>query len=58
MTSATGHLRSYGCPFEVIEGGDVQHAAFIDTDRGKVEQPTADGAFSIDGLRPPRQFPR
>ncbi|MBX3236858.1 MAG: leucine--tRNA ligase [Nitrospiraceae bacterium] len=52
--------KQYGLPIrEVIEGGDVQHAAFIDTDRGKVvNSTTADGAFSIDGLLPAEAIPK
>ena len=46
--------RQYHLPIrEVISGGNVQEAAFTDTDRGKVvNSTTSDGSFSIDGLGP------
>ncbi|MFO0775314.1 MAG: leucine--tRNA ligase [Nitrospiraceae bacterium] len=44
---------------EVITGGDVQQAAFTDTDRGTVVNSTApDGSVSIDGLKPSDAIPR
>lgn len=43
---------------EVISGGNVQQAAFTDTDRGTVvNSATADGGFSINGLTPAEAIP-
>jgi leucyl-tRNA synthetase len=46
--------RAYGLPIrEVVAGGDVQQAAFVDNENGTVvNSATADGSFSIDGLDP------
>jgi leucyl-tRNA synthetase len=46
--------RQYDLPIrEVISGGDVRQAAFIDIDRGTVvNSATSDGSFSINGLTP------
>ncbi len=39
---------------EVVAGGDVTKAAFVDNEGGKVVNSTApDGSFTIDGLDPP-----
>ncbi|HEY5932658.1 MAG TPA: leucine--tRNA ligase, partial [Nitrospira sp.] len=44
---------------EVISGGNVQQAAFTDTDRGKVvNSATSDGNFSINGLTPSEAMPK
>jgi leucyl-tRNA synthetase len=44
---------------EVIQGGNVQEAAFIETERGKVvNSTTPDGSFSIDGLLPAEAIPK
>ena len=44
---------------EVISGGNVQEAAFTDTDRGKVvNSSTGDGTFSINGLTPSEAIPK
>ncbi|MGQ0555839.1 MAG: leucine--tRNA ligase [Nitrospiraceae bacterium] len=44
---------------EVISGGNVQEAAFTDTDRGKVvNSSTGDGTFSINGLMPSEAIPK
>jgi leucyl-tRNA synthetase len=44
---------------EVISGGNVQEAAFTETDRGKVvNSSTGDGAFSINGLTPSEAIPK
>ncbi|MCE7963906.1 MAG: leucine--tRNA ligase [Nitrospirales bacterium] len=44
---------------EVIAGGDVSRAAFVDTGRGKVVNSTrADGSLSIDGLVPADAIPK
>jgi leucyl-tRNA synthetase len=44
---------------EVISGGNVQQAAFTDTDRGKVvNSATRDGGFSINGLTPSEAIPK
>jgi leucyl-tRNA synthetase len=46
--------RTYKLPIrEVIAGGDVQQAAFVETGRGTVvNSTTPDGSFSINGLAP------
>jgi len=46
--------RAFGLPIrEVISGGDVEAAAFVDIERGVVvHSTTPDGSFSIDGLDP------
>ena len=46
--------RKMGLPIrEVVKGGDVQAAAFVDNERGTmVHSRTPDGSFSIDGLDP------
>ncbi|MGE3978805.1 MAG: leucine--tRNA ligase [Nitrospira sp.] len=51
--------RHYHLPIrEVIAGGDVQQAAFTDTESGRVvNSTTSDGSFSIDGLTPPEAIP-
>jgi leucyl-tRNA synthetase len=44
---------------EVISGGNVQEAAFTDTDRGKiVNSSTGDGTFSLNGLTPSEAIPK
>src|SRR5260221_1492992 len=47
--------RTYGLPIrEVVSGGDVERAAYVDNERGRiVHSTTPDGTFSIDGLEPP-----
>lgn len=52
--------RQYQLPIrEVIAGGNVQEAAFTDTDRGKVVNSAAsDGSFSINGLVPSEAIPK
>ena len=51
--------RHYHLPIrEVISGGNVQQAAFTDTDRGRiVNSATSDGSFSINGLTPSEAIP-
>lgn len=44
---------------EVISGGNVQQAAFTDTERGTVvNSAIADGSFSINGLTPSEAIPK
>jgi leucyl-tRNA synthetase len=45
---------AFGLPIrEVVAGGDVGKAAFVDNEAGKIVNSTApDGSFSIDGLDP------
>jgi leucyl-tRNA synthetase len=44
---------------EVISGGNVQEAAFTDTDHGKVvNSSTGDGTFSLNGLTPSEAIPK
>jgi leucyl-tRNA synthetase len=44
---------------EVIAGGNVQQAAFTNTDRGRVvNSATNDGGFSINGLTPTEAIPK
>ena len=44
---------------EVVSGGDVQKAAFTETDEGTIVNSTAPGgAFSIDGLKPVDAIPK
>ncbi|MDF0674422.1 MAG: leucine--tRNA ligase [Nitrospira sp.] len=44
---------------EVIAGGNVQQAAFTDTDGGRVvNSATTDGSFSINGLTPSEAIPK
>jgi leucyl-tRNA synthetase len=52
--------RTYRLPIrEVIAGGNVAEAAFLDTDRGTVvNSATADGSFSINGLTPAEAIPK
>ena len=52
--------RRYALPIrEVIAGGDVEKAAFVEIDRGTVIHSTIpDGSFSIDGLRPTDAIPK
>ncbi len=52
--------RTYRLPIrEVIAGGDVQTAAFVETGRGTVvNSTTPDGSFSIDGLTPADAMPK
>ena len=52
--------RRYQLPIrEVIAGGTVADAAFTDTERGTViNSTTADGALSIDGLKPSEAIPK
>ncbi|TKB63362.1 MAG: leucine--tRNA ligase [Nitrospira sp.] len=50
----------YALPIrEVISGGNVQEAAFTDTDRGKVvNSSTGDGTFSLNGLTSSEAIPK
>jgi leucyl-tRNA synthetase len=52
--------KSYDLPIrEVIAGGRVDQAAFVDTAQGRVVNSTApDGSFSIDGLTPVEAIPK
>ncbi|HJU04972.1 MAG TPA: leucine--tRNA ligase, partial [Nitrospiraceae bacterium] len=52
--------RRYALPIrEVIAGGDVEKAAFVDINQGTVvHSTTPDGAFSINGLRPVEAIPK
>ncbi len=52
--------RTYQLPVrEVIAGGDVTEAAFVETERGTVvNSTTPDGSFSIDGLTPSDAIPK
>ncbi len=52
--------RAYKLPIrEVIAGGDVSQAAFVETERGTVvNSTTPDGSFSIDGLTPGDAIPK
>jgi leucyl-tRNA synthetase len=52
--------RQYALPIrEVISGGNVQEAAFTDTNRGTVvNSATSDNTFSINGLAPSEAIPR
>jgi leucyl-tRNA synthetase len=52
--------RTYKLPVrEVIGGGDVSAAAFVETGRGTVvNSTTPDGSFSIDGLTPADAIPK
>ncbi|MBS0183438.1 MAG: leucine--tRNA ligase [Nitrospira sp.] len=52
--------RHYHLPIrEVIAGGNVQQAAFTDTDCGRaVNSVSSDGSFSIDGLTPSEAIPK
>ncbi len=52
--------RQYALPIrEVIAGGNVQEAAFTDTNRGTVvNSATSDTTFSINGLAPSEAIPR
>jgi leucyl-tRNA synthetase len=52
--------RKYALPIrEVIAGGNVDAAAFVETDRGTVvNSTTPDGTFSIDGLTPADAIPK
>jgi len=52
--------RHYHLPIrEVISGGNVQEAAFTDTDRGTVvNSSTQDDSFSINGLTPSEAIPK
>ncbi len=47
--------RAFGLPIrEVVAGGNVAEAPFVDNERGTiVHSTTPDGNFSIDGLEPP-----
>ncbi len=55
-----GFARTYKLPIrEVIAGGDVAQAAFVETERGTVvNSTTPDGSFSIDGLTPSDAIPK
>ncbi len=46
--------RAFDLPIrEVVTGGDVSQAAFVEIDRGTmINSTTPDGSFSIDGLKP------
>ncbi len=52
--------RRYHLPIrEVIAGGEVSEAAFVETERGTVvNSTTPDGSFSIDGLTPSDAIPK
>ncbi|HMU54593.1 MAG TPA: leucine--tRNA ligase [Nitrospira sp.] len=52
--------KTYELPIrEVIAGGNVGHAAYVDTEVGRVVNSTApDGSFSIDGLSPVEAIPK
>ena len=52
--------RTYRLPIrEVIAGGDVNQAAFVEIDRGTVvNSTTPDGSFTIDGLKPADAIPK
>jgi leucyl-tRNA synthetase len=52
--------RQYRLPIrEVISGGNVQKAAFTDTNRGRVvNSATSDGSLSINGLTPSEAIPQ
>ncbi len=52
--------RTYKLPIrEVIAGGEVARAAFVETERGiVVNSTTPDGSFSIDGLTPSDAIPK
>ena len=52
--------RRYHLPIrEVISGGNVQQAAFTDTDCGRVvNSVSTDGSFSINGLTPSEAIPK
>ncbi len=52
--------RRYHLPIrEVIAGGEVSEAAFVETERGTVvNSTTPDGSFSIDGLTPGDAIPK
>ncbi len=52
--------RTFSLPIrEVIAGGDVEKAAFVDIDEGTVVNSTApDGSFSINGLKPAEAIPK
>ncbi|MGZ8374793.1 MAG: leucine--tRNA ligase [Nitrospira sp.] len=52
--------QQYALPIrEVISGGNVQEAAFTDTERGKVvNSSTGDGTFSLNGLTSSEAIPK
>jgi leucyl-tRNA synthetase len=52
--------KTYSLPIrEVIAGGDIEKAAFLETEQGKViNSTTPDGRFSIDGLAPVDAIPK
>jgi leucyl-tRNA synthetase len=52
--------RRYRLPIrEVIAGGEISQAAFVETERGTVvNSTTPDGSFSIDGLTPGDAIPK
>jgi len=52
--------RTFGLPIrEVVQGGNVQEAAFTDNTTGTiVRSTTPDGSFSIDGLTPDLAIPK
>ena len=52
--------RQYHLPIrEVIQGGQVEQAAFTDTDRGRViNSTTPDGSLSLDGSLPSEAIPK
>jgi len=52
--------KTYELPVrEVIAGGNVEQAAYVDTEVGRVVNSTApDGSFSIDGLLPVEAIPK
>jgi leucyl-tRNA synthetase len=52
--------KTYGLPIrEVIAGGQVEHEAFVATDKGTVvNSTTPDGSFTINGLTPADAIPK
>jgi leucyl-tRNA synthetase len=52
--------KEFGLPIrEVVSGGDVREAAFVETEEGTIVNSTSpDGAFSIDGLKPVDAIPK
>lgn len=51
--------RAYRLPIrEVVSGGNVEQAAFLEIDRGTIVNSTSpDGSFTIDGLKPAEAIP-
>ncbi len=52
--------KAYGLPIrEVVAGGDVRQAAYVETESGTIVNSTSpDGAFSIDGMKPVDAIPK